>query len=98
MATASISRSDIVWRTLAAVFGGYAFTWGLIAFGMAAMVAADMEFHDAEHLTAIIGFLVFLTIFLTAFAARNIVRVWLVLFGGAVVMASAAELIKNLIT
>ena len=98
MATASISRSDIVWRTLAAVFGGYAFTLGLIAFGMAAMVAADMEFHDAEHLTAIIGFLVFLTIFLTAFAARNIVRVWLVLVGGAVVMASAAELIKNLIT
>lgn len=98
MATASISRSDIVWRTLAAVFGGYAFTWGLIAFGMAAMVAADMEFHDAEHLTAIIGFLVFLTIFLTAFAARNIVRVWLVLVGGAVVMASAAEIIKNLIT
>ena len=98
MATASISRSDIVWRTLAAVFGGYAFTWGLIAFGMAAMVAADMEFHDAEHLTAIIGFLVFLTIFLTAFAARNIGRVWLVLAGGAVVMASAAELIKNLIT
>ena len=98
MATASISRSDIVWRTLAAVFGGYAFTWGLIAFGMAAMVAADMEFHDAEHLTAIIGFLVFLTIFLTAFAARNIVRVWLLLAGGAVVMASAAELIKNLIT
>lgn len=98
MATASISRSDIVWRTLAAVFGGYAFTWGLIAFGMAAMVAADMEFHDAEHLTAIIGFLVFLTIFLTAFAARNIVRVWLVLVGGAVVMASAAEVIKNLIT
>jgi len=98
MATASISRSDIVWRTLAAVFGGYAFTWGLIAFGMAAMVAADMEFHDAEHLTAIIGFLVFLAIFLTAFAARNIVRVWLVLAGGAVVMASAAELIKNLIT
>jgi len=98
MATASISRSDIVWRTLAAVFGGYAFTWGLIAFGMAAMVAADMEFHDAEHLSAIIGFLVFLTIFLTAFAARNIVRVWLVLVGGAVVMASAAELIKNLIT
>jgi len=98
MATASISRSDIVWRTLAAVFGGYAFTWGLIAFGMAAMVAADMEFHDAEHLTAIIGFLVFLTIFLTAFAARNIVRVWLVLVGGAVVMALAAELIKNLIT
>lgn len=98
MATASISRSDIVWRTLAAVFGGYAFTWGLIAFGMAAMVAADMEFHDAEHLTAIIGFLVFLTIFLTAFAARNIVRVWLVLVGGAVVMASTAEIIKNLIT
>lgn len=98
MATASISRLNIVSRTLAAVLGGYAFTWGLIAFGMAALVAVDMEFHDAEHLTALIGFLVFLTIFLTAFGARNITRVWAVLLVGASVMAGAATLIKNLIT
>lgn len=97
MATASISRLDIVSRTLAAVLGGYAFTWGLVAFGMAAMVAADMEFHDAEHLSAIIGFLVFLTIFLTTFAARNMVRVWLVLVGGAVILAAAATGIQSLV-
>lgn len=98
MATASISRLNIVSRTLAAVLGGYAFTWGLIAFGMAALVAVDMEFHDAEHLTALIGFLVFLTIFLTAFGVRNITRVWAVLLVGAAIMAGAATLIKNLIT
>ncbi|MET0320336.1 MAG: iron uptake protein [Duganella sp.] len=95
MATAPISRLNIASRTLAAVLGGYAFTWGLIAFGMAAMVAADMEFHDAEHLTAIIGFLVFLTIFLTAFAARNITRVWLFLVAGAGVMTLCASLIQR---
>ena len=97
MATASFSRYDIVSRTLAAVLGGYAFTWGLVAFGMAAMVAADMEFHDAEHLSAIIGLLVFLTIFLTAFAARNINRVWLVLVAGAVMLAAAASGIQSLV-
>lgn len=95
MAASALSRFDIASRTLAAVLGGYAFTWGLIAFGMAAMVAADMEFHDAEHLTAIIGFLVFLVIFLAAFAVRNINRVWAILLGGAIILAGSATLIQN---
>ncbi|KQQ33108.1 iron uptake protein [Duganella sp. Leaf126] len=95
MATAPISRRDIVSRALAAVVGGYAFTWGLVAFIMAGMVAADMEFHDAEHLSAIIGFLAFLVIFVTAFGARRIGRLWLVLAGGAAIMTAAATLIQN---
>lgn len=95
MAAPALSRFDIASRTLAAVLGGYAFTWGLIAFGMAAMVAADMEFHDAEHLTAIIGFLVFLVIFLTAFGARNIRRVWAILLSGAIILTVGATLIQN---
>ncbi|MET0264941.1 MAG: iron uptake protein [Duganella sp.] len=97
MASVTPSQLNIASRTLAAVLGGYAFTWGLIALGMAAMVAADVEFHDAEHLSAIIGFLVFLIIFLAAFGARNIKRVWLVLVGGAVVMTAGASLIQSLI-
>lgn len=95
MAAPALSRFDIASRTLAAILGGYAFTWGLIAFGMATMVAADMEFHDAEHLTAIIGFLVFLVIFLAAFGARNIKRLWAILVGGAIILTVGATLIQN---
>ena len=40
----------ILVRIAAAVFGGYAFTWGFIALGVVLMFAAGMEFHDAEHL------------------------------------------------
>lgn len=95
MATATPTRFNIASRTFAAILGGYAFTWGLAAFGTAAMVAADVEFHDAEHLSAIIGFLVFLIIFLTAFGAANIKRVWLVLVGGALVLTLGASLIQS---
>ncbi|MFX0590856.1 hypothetical protein ACOARS_12085, partial [Glaesserella parasuis] len=72
-------------RIAAAVFGGYAFTWGFIALGVALMFAAGMEFHDAEHLGYILGFLVFLTVFLWAFAAQSLPRVWAVLAGGGIV-------------
>ena len=54
----------ILVRIAAAIFGGYAFTWGFIALGVVLMFAAGMEFHDAEHLGYILGFLVFLTVFL----------------------------------
>jgi hypothetical protein len=84
-------------RIAAAVFGGYAFTWGFIALGVALMFAAGMEFHDAEHLGYILGFLVFLTVFLWAFAAQRIGRVWAWLAGGAVVMAGGASLLQQML-
>ena len=86
-----------VWliRVAAALFGGYAFTWGLIALGTAGVFAAGMEFHDAEHLSAMLGFLVYLTVFLWAFAARRLALVWAVLLGGGALMAGAASLIQQ---
>lgn len=95
MAALTSSRIHIVSRTAAAVLGGYAFTWGVVAFGTALLFAAGMEFHDAEHLSYIIGFLVFLTVFLLAFAARSLSRVWLVLLGGGALLAAAASLLQQ---
>jgi len=73
----SISIAQVGSRIAAAILGGYAFTWGLMALGVVLLCAAGMEFHDAEHLGYIIGFLVYLSVFLWAFASCSLVRVWL---------------------
>lgn len=90
-------RWHLASRILASVLGAYAFTWGLMALGIALLYAAGMEFHDAEHLSAIIGFLVFLGLFLWAFAARSLWRVWLVLAGGGLLMTGAASLVQQML-
>ncbi|WP_338761904.1 iron uptake protein [Massilia sp. METH4] len=95
MAALTSSPFHIVHRTAAAVLGGYAFSWGVIAFGTAALFAAGMEFHDAEHLSYLVGLLVFLVAFLLAFAARSLGRVWLVMLGGGAVLAAAASLLQQ---
>ncbi len=95
MATPNLSRLHIASRTGAALLGGYAFTWGTIALAIALFFAAGMEFHDAEHLSYILGFLVFLVVFLTAFAARNLRRVWMILLGGGALMTVCASLLQS---
>lgn len=69
-------------RIAAALFGGYAFTWGFAALGIAGLVALGVEFHEAETGVLMLTFLVFLCMFLWSFAARSLVRVWAVLAGG----------------
>ena len=41
------------------------------------------------------GFIVFLVVFLWAFAARSVLRVWGVLAGGGALMAGAAWLVQR---
>lgn len=94
MAGRSSSRKPAAQRIAAAILGGYAFTWGFIALGVAALFAAGMDLHEAESLASIIGFLVFLSAFLWAFAARSLRRVWTVLAGGGALMACAASLVQ----
>lgn len=77
-------------RIAAALLGGYAFTWGFTAFGMAALVGVGTDFHEAETTLMLLAFPVFLGLFLWAFSAASLVRVWAVLGGGAVVMTAAA--------
>lgn len=89
------TRSHLLARIGAAVLGGYAFAWGLVALGMAGLFALGMPFHDAEHLTAMLAVLVYLVAFLWAFAARSLPRVWGVLAGGGALMAGAATLLQT---
>ena len=98
MATSAVSRLHIVSRIAAGVLGGYAFTWGFIALGIGLLFAAQMEFHDAEALGYIVGFIVFLVAFLWAFSAASLRRVWLVLAGGGALMAAAASLVQQALT
>ncbi|WP_406622451.1 iron uptake protein [Acidovorax sp. SDU_ACID1] len=98
--TASLAtrpRLHAALRIAAAVLGGYAFTWGFIALGMSGLFALGMPFHDAEHLTSILGMLVYLVAFLWAFAARSLARVWIVLAGGGAFMAAAASVLQGVL-
>lgn len=93
----SPSRVQVVSRVLAAVVGGYAFCWGLSALGVAGLYGAGMDFHDAEHLSAMLAFLAYLAVFLWAIAARSLVRVWAVLLAGGAAMAGAASFVQSLL-
>ena len=80
----------IVNRVAAALLGGYLFTWGFTAVGLAGLVALGVDFHEAEMVTYLLAFLLFLGLFLWAFAAANIARVWAILGSGAALMTAAA--------
>lgn len=82
-------------RIGAALVGGYAFTWGLAAFGMAALVTAGVDFHEAEHAAMLPAFIVFLLAFLWAFAGRSLVLIWAVLAGGGSLMSLIAWLLQR---
>ena len=82
-------------RIIAAFLGGYAFTWGLSALAITAMVALGIDFHEAETGMTLVAFLVFLALLLWTFAAASMARVWLVLAGGAAVMMLMATMLQN---
>lgn len=88
-------RLQVGLRIIAALFLGYALTWGFIALGTAGLFALGMAFHDAEHLSVMLGFLVYLCAFLWSFAAKSLSRVWLVLAGGGAVMTICASLLQR---
>lgn len=81
----------------ASMLGGYAFTWGFSAFGVAGLVALGADFHDAEAGVHILAFLVFLTVFLWTFTAAKLSRAWVILLGGGLAMTLLAGLIQHLL-
>lgn len=95
MASSTLSTGHIISRIGAGVLGGYVFTWGFIALMLAGLYALNMPFHDAEALSSILGFLLFLTAFLWAFSAANLKRIWLVLVGSGLLMTGVATLIER---
>ena len=95
MTASTLSRVHLASRIAAGMLGGYAFTWGFIALLIGLLFAAKMALHDAEALGYILGFIVFLGVFLWAFSARSLARVWLVLAGGGALMSGAAWLVQR---
>ena len=91
----AITARHILGRIGAAILGGYVFSWGFIALSLAGLYALGMPFHDAEAFGNIIGFLLYLVIFLWAFAAQNMGKVWLILVGCGGLMTGAASLIQH---
>lgn len=82
-------------RIIAAILGGYAFTWGFSVLGITSLVALGIDFHEAETGLSLIAFLVFLGLFLWAFAAKSMIRVWLLLAGGAAIMMLIGTVLQN---
>jgi hypothetical protein len=87
--------TDIILRVAAALLGGYAFVWSFVAFGVSVTSAAGVDFHEAETFFNLLAFLLYLGLFLWAFAARRLAVVWAVLVGGALTMTGAAWAIQK---
>ena len=85
-----IQQLSIINRIAAALIGGYAFTWGFAALGIAGLVALGVDFHEAEMAVLLLAFLVFLALFLWVFATTRVARAWVLLGGGAVLMITSA--------
>ncbi|NSL53433.1 iron uptake protein [Uliginosibacterium aquaticum] len=92
-----LQQLGIALRILAAIPGGWAFSWGFVACGTAALVALGAPFHDAETALLMLGLLVFAGVFLWSFAARSVLRVCAVLVGGALLFNAAALLLQRAI-
>lgn len=81
----------------ASVLGGYAFAFGFTALGVAGLVALGVDFHDAEAGAHILGFLIYLLVFLWAFTEAKLTRVWAFLAGGGLAMTFLAWLIQYML-
>lgn len=88
---------NVVQRVTLAVVGGYAFTWGFTALGIAGLVALGVDFHEAETGVLLLAFLVFLVVFLWAFAAASLARLWAVLAGGGALMTVSAWTLQRVL-
>jgi hypothetical protein len=85
----------VINRILSALLGGYLFTWGFASLGIAGLAALGVDFHEAETGVLMLAFLVFLCVFLWAFASNSVARVWAVLAGGGGLMTLSAWLIQH---
>ena len=85
----------VINRILSALVGGYVFTWGFASLGIAGLAFLGVDFHEAETGVLMLAFLVFLSVFLWAFASTSVARVWAVLAGGGGLMTLSAWLVQQ---
>jgi hypothetical protein len=93
----ALAIHHVVSRIAAALLGGYAFVWGVTTFGITALVALGVGYDEARTTLMLLAFLVFLGVFLWAFAAASLARVWLVLAGSGVALTAAAWALQRFI-
>ncbi len=79
--------SDTFLRVLGSLLGAYVFSWRISALGTVLLVALGVAYDTAHSLFMLLAFLVFLGVFLWAFAAEKLAQVWLVLVGGGTAMS-----------
>lgn len=81
------TRSRQAVLSLIASFG---FTWGFVALGVAGTTALGADYHESERALMLLAFVVFLPLFLWAFASARPGRALLLLATGGAGMATAA--------
>jgi hypothetical protein len=82
-----VAKSRQALLSLAASFG---FTWGFVALGVAGLATLGMDYHESEKGLMLLAFVVFLTLFLWAFASARPARALVLLGAGAAGMTAAA--------
>jgi hypothetical protein len=90
-----LATLQVLARVAAAMFGGWAFTWGFVSLGITGLVALGQPYGEARTAAMLLAFLVFLGALLWAFAADSLLRVWVTLAGGAALMTGAAWLLQR---
>lgn len=88
--TASLPWLPVTLRIVAAVGGGYFFVWGLSALIVALTLLTSGDYDEGLTLAYLLAFVVYLIVFLWAFAAKNLTRVRVVLVGGGTMMTIVA--------
>ncbi|HMN43184.1 MAG TPA: hypothetical protein PKE27_01295 [Povalibacter sp.] len=91
--TTAPTALQVISRIAASFLGGWLFVWGLTVFGISFGVWAGADYHQMESLMYLLAFVVFLVVFLWAYAAASLKRVWYVLAGGGALMTAAAWLL-----
>lgn len=90
-------RSTLVSRIAVAIFGGYAFTWGVITLTITALMVGGGSYADARKVAMLFSFIVFLGAFIWGFSTRRLVIAWVVLVGGGAVMTLMAWMAQRAI-
>ena len=88
------TAAQLISRFAAGLFGSYLFGWGFIALGTA-LGSRWMPLGEARTLVNLLVFLVLLTCFCVAFAARSLARAWTLLAGGGALMTLGGWLLSR---
>lgn len=87
----SSSEPHVAARVASAVLASYVLCWGLVAMGITGLVAAGMDFEDAEHLCLIVAVLAYVALFMWGFVVRRWAAWGLAAACAGVLMAGLAQ-------